>query len=359
MIGCVPTQSDDAEGNWATVEPRVPGQASWPFCDDCTTRTDGQTVLTALLVNGFGTALLGGGSRCGRCGSVSRRLFFCFCFIPVVPLDRYRVIEFGNGAYFGRRLLSASQEASAVAVRHLAAEPVSAVIQHPELQADDTCRRADGFWLSGHAEPALRLYEAALETHGRVLPPDDPSMIRLRLRAAQARMATNDSLSALAWFEHLAGPAAWRFGPEHPVTRSAIDGARNAMSRMGGPGQVAVFLRERIEREGGEERADNASKSAWIRLLATAGRANDRSGKLQWALWCFEGALDLSYKVHGQGHPDTAGVLEAFAQTCDRVVARPRNVRLLTEVLAAQEFWLGADHPDTHATRERLGRRRR
>jgi hypothetical protein len=62
------------------------------FCDSCIDATEptsgGKLFVT---VNGIGVRLLGRRRRCPHCNSVVAVAWFCFCFIPIFPLARYRI----------------------------------------------------------------------------------------------------------------------------------------------------------------------------------------------------------------------------------------------------------------------------
>ncbi len=55
-------------------------------------------------MNGTGSRLLGGDSACPICHANVQRLFITVLWIPVFPLDAYRVKRLGHGQYLSRRL---------------------------------------------------------------------------------------------------------------------------------------------------------------------------------------------------------------------------------------------------------------
>ena len=50
-----------------------------------------------------GSRLIGRHDRCTVCDSVVHTMWFCIV-VPIVPLDRYRVIRLTSGKYIGRML---------------------------------------------------------------------------------------------------------------------------------------------------------------------------------------------------------------------------------------------------------------
>ena len=55
-------------------------------------------------LKGVGTKFYGSSEQCPTCGSVIRRMFICFFFIPVVPLKRFRVKYCTPTRYLSRRM---------------------------------------------------------------------------------------------------------------------------------------------------------------------------------------------------------------------------------------------------------------
>lgn len=74
------------------------------FCETCLGETHEIGVGHRFILNGSGPILYGSGSPCPRCGSVIKRLFWCFCLIPIVPLARFRVKRYADSSYVTRRL---------------------------------------------------------------------------------------------------------------------------------------------------------------------------------------------------------------------------------------------------------------
>ena len=75
------------------------------FCDSCidaTQPTPGGKVFVTF--NGIGVRLLGRTARCPRCNSFVAYAWFCFLFIPLFPLARYRVAWLGGDSLLTRRL---------------------------------------------------------------------------------------------------------------------------------------------------------------------------------------------------------------------------------------------------------------
>lgn len=73
------------------------------FCHRCWTLTTDETPGHAVLLRYFGLRLRGSEDPCLMCGSVAQTMWLCVV-IPLVPLDRYRVIRGKKGTFIGRKL---------------------------------------------------------------------------------------------------------------------------------------------------------------------------------------------------------------------------------------------------------------
>jgi hypothetical protein len=77
------------------------------FCDECIDSTDdhkgGKTFRT---VNGIGARLIGKSDVCNKCHSFVASVWFCFCFIPIIPLERYRIARLSSREVVTRGLRS-------------------------------------------------------------------------------------------------------------------------------------------------------------------------------------------------------------------------------------------------------------
>lgn len=302
-----------------------------PFCGRCTAMTESATAPSTFTVSMMGTSLLGWGSRCRECGSDGRVLWFIFG-VPLIPLGRYRVISSGGGEYYGRKQLTGRR------IRALSAalQPVPDV--PAEVLNDETYQHADELWLSGEPRDALRLFEEVRASHEASSAADDPAVIHLRLRVAQALLATHHRHAALALFEHVATAAALRLEPEHPVSRWAAEAAGHAADSWTSPKQLASLLAVAADPTA-EIPTDHDVRAATheIRLHASAARAHLRIGKVKQALWYVDNALGTGYALHGPEHPDTA----VLRQTLDTVAeaANPRDRKLQDEIHACQQTW--------------------
>ena len=85
-----------------------PVVAAAPFCAACTAETTNKSAGGAFRLNGCGIGFSGGTSQCPVCGSVKKGRWVSFLWIPIVPLDRYRMIYTHTGVfssqYYSRRL---------------------------------------------------------------------------------------------------------------------------------------------------------------------------------------------------------------------------------------------------------------
>ena len=80
------------------------------FCASCEEATVDEPTGSVWSINGTGMRLIGACKRCETCNSVTTRLYFCFAFIPIIPLNRYRVLYAAktpvSGSFLSRRMKS-------------------------------------------------------------------------------------------------------------------------------------------------------------------------------------------------------------------------------------------------------------
>jgi hypothetical protein len=74
------------------------------FCSSCVEATTPESAGNLIQVNGCGRGFYGSRDRCPTCGSVVRTKCFCILLIPLIPLERYRVLHIGSTRYLSRRL---------------------------------------------------------------------------------------------------------------------------------------------------------------------------------------------------------------------------------------------------------------
>jgi len=73
-----------------------------PACAEATTDTSSGSTYT---LNGIGTKLYGRAEPCSICGSVRQTLWFCFIFVPLIPLGKYRVKYMSPGRFASRKIV--------------------------------------------------------------------------------------------------------------------------------------------------------------------------------------------------------------------------------------------------------------
>ena len=62
------------------------------FCANCVAETTMEGPGDMRTVNGIGTVLRGDDRRCPTCHSVAQQKWFQFIVLPVIPMDRYRIL---------------------------------------------------------------------------------------------------------------------------------------------------------------------------------------------------------------------------------------------------------------------------
>lgn len=73
------------------------------FCESCVESTLAEGSGDMGTVNGWGTRFYGSTDHCETCNSEIRRKYFTVCWIPVIPLGRYRVLHVGPMNFFSRK----------------------------------------------------------------------------------------------------------------------------------------------------------------------------------------------------------------------------------------------------------------
>lgn len=73
------------------------------FCEQCRLQTMERSPGSTHTVNGIGTLFIGAKERCPHCHSVVRRKWFLF-LVPLIPMERYRIIHVDHARYIGRKL---------------------------------------------------------------------------------------------------------------------------------------------------------------------------------------------------------------------------------------------------------------
>jgi len=74
------------------------------FCQSCLEATEEKTAGNLETLNGIGTVMYGRSDPCPECGSVVRRVWVVFVYIPVFPLSRYRVIDSEKHWFYSRKI---------------------------------------------------------------------------------------------------------------------------------------------------------------------------------------------------------------------------------------------------------------
>lgn len=81
--------------------------AAYPdFCERCKAASINVSSGGTATINGIGTKLYGNGDPCPTCSSVIKRKFFCFVFIPLIPLGKYRVKNATPTRFFSRQIVT-------------------------------------------------------------------------------------------------------------------------------------------------------------------------------------------------------------------------------------------------------------
>jgi len=79
------------------------------FCNECVAASTPTSAGSNVTVNGIGSTFYGNSHWCKTCGSVVKRQWVCFLFIPIVPLGKFRVKYVAPNRYLSRMLREASE----------------------------------------------------------------------------------------------------------------------------------------------------------------------------------------------------------------------------------------------------------
>jgi hypothetical protein len=277
----------------------------------------------------LGTRFYGHGEVCPHCSSSVRTLYVTFLWVPISRVGRYRIIRTGGQSYVGRKLL---EHPAPVTVP--LEQPPSEFENHPEL-ADATYKEAEARWAADDAAGALPLYETSLAAREKVLKADDPETLQVRLRVAQALLATGDYGAAIAWFGLITPQLVRVFGAGHDLTRIAIEGITGAQSIIGGPRDEAKLLTARLAKL---EPSLGRTNPSVLRTRGALGRATMFAGQLAPSIQILETTLADSIDAFGADHPDTNVARGALKEACELADSRSRKDR--EAAAGARRRWL-------------------
>src|SRR5213592_4844305 len=103
-------------------------QGVYPFCAPCTAASEASEAWRAAETAGpMGSRFYGHRNVCENCGSSVRTLYSTVLWVPVSTVGRFRIIPTGGRTYVGRKVIDRPVQP---VVRR---EPVSAIVDHPEL----------------------------------------------------------------------------------------------------------------------------------------------------------------------------------------------------------------------------------
>ncbi|MEU4390076.1 tetratricopeptide repeat protein [Kribbella sp. NPDC023855] len=290
----------------------------YPFCRACTASSTAWRAPDAMnRLSGVGSRFYGHRDVCADCGSSVRTLYSTFLLIPVARRGRFRIIRTGGRSYVGRRLLD--RPAAVPPAEH--DPPISELKKHPEL-VDATYEQAEAHWKAGDSTGALPLYKASLTACEKVLKADDPATLKVRLRVAQALLATGDYGSAIGWFELITPQLTRVYGAEHDLTRDAVEGVTGAQLMVGGPRAEAKLLSELLERD---EKSLGRYNAKVLRTRAALGRATMFTGRLGAAVEMLEATLADGIESLGADHPDTEIFRGVLMEACGAANTRGKK----------------------------------
>jgi hypothetical protein len=300
----------------------------YPFCASCAASSEAWAAETA---GPMGSRFYGHREVCENCGSSVRTLYNTVLWVPVAKVGQFRIIPTGRRTYVGRKVVELPVQA---VVRR---EPVSAIVDHPELDGTPEYRQAEAFWEDSEPGQALPFYQSALSEREKVLAADDPATLRVRLRVAQGLLATANYGRAIAWFELVTPQLTEVFGPHHELTRAAAEAITGARLMVGGPRSEAQLLADIVA---ADEETLGAGDPQLLRDRAALGNALLACGEISEALE----ALTLVIHYATPGHPDTAIYRAALVEACKVAEARgkKREVQLAE---AARQVLIGEDAP--------------
>ncbi|TCC07329.1 tetratricopeptide repeat protein [Kribbella soli] len=299
----------------------------YPFCAPCTATSEAWRAAEA--AGPVGGRFYGHRDVCENCGSSVRTLYNTVLWVPVSKVGRFRIIPTGGRTYVSRKVVDVL--APAVVRR----EPVSAIVNHPELEGAPAYKQAEAYWDESEPGQALPFYQSALAEREMVLAADDPATLRVRLRVAQGLLATANYGRAIAWFELVTPQLIEVFGPHHELTRAATEAITGARLMVGGPRSEAQLLADIVAADGQVD--DDAQL---LRDRAALGKALLACGDIAEAVE----ALIQVVRDAAPGHPDTAIYRTALVEACGVAEARGkrRDVQLAG---AARRLLSGADAP--------------
>lgn len=301
----------------------------YPFCGPCASSSVAWRAAGA--AGPMGSRFYGHRDVCENCGSSVRTLYSTILWIPVAKVGRYRIIPTGGRTFIGRKVID--QPVVTVIQR----QPVSALVDYPELDGDPSYQQAEAYWEQSEPGQALPFYQSALVEREKVLAADDPATLRVRLRVAQGLLATRNYGRAIAWFELLTPQLTQVFGANHDLTRAATEAVTGARLMVGGPRSEAQLLADivAVDANGLDPRDPQL-----LRDRAALGRALLACGEISDAL----DALTTTVNAAEPGHPDTSVYRAALAEACDVAEARGKK-RDVVAVSLARRLLSGEDAP--------------
>ncbi len=354
--------------------------ACYPFCRECTSSSVAALVRSPRVVLGIGTRFVRWwGRKCHRCGSVTRIRFFGIYGIPLLPLSRrYRMItlrsDVGERTYIAREMRRYAVDPSvADGRREAAARYLVSVAGHPELM-DERHVRADRLWAEGDVAGALPLYEMTLAEHERALGAYHPGALVLCHQVARAHAERNQVAEAMSLLDRVFRHRQRVLGPQHPDTVEAfvdyVDIATIATTRMSVRFIYQAVVAD-LERTLGADhlrtlRARIGLGIGWLvegrkdeRHLFLTRRFDDSNrnlrshGREDEAVQCLERCFDDSIRILGSHHPDVDLVREDLLWACAEAHASP-NIPHIEQAVRVRTRFLGANHPDTLTSQNRL-----
>jgi hypothetical protein len=320
----------------------TPG-SSYPFCRECTAATT--SVPARYARSGvLGTRYVRWGRRCRRCGSVVRIRFFCYFWIPLIPVSgRYRIIRLRSSRVFvGRRVRTSGvgEDRTMVVARYL-----EWVEGHPELR-DERHALADELWAGGDSTGALVLYQATLDEHEKVLGVDHPASLAVCHQVARAHLELMQVADAIPLLERVFRHRLRVLGPGHPDTAHAFCDFADVTEVVRAKTPLKpVFQRSLTELE----QKLGPGHPRTLRARAALGKACVDVGHDDEAVRHLERCLDDSQP----GDPDTALVRADLISACTAAHESP-NIPHIAEAARVRARILGRDHPDTLASENRL-----
>ena len=301
----------------------------YPFCRSCTASSVAWRAPDPNRMKGLGTQFYGHRDVCPSCSSSVRTLYVTFLLVPISRVGRYRIIRTGGHSYVGRKLLE-----HALPVTVSLEQPPSEFENHPEL-ADATYKEAEARWAADDPAGALPLYETSLTACEKALKADDPATLQVRLRVAQALLATGDYGAAIGWFGLITPQLVRVFGAGHDLTRIAIEGITSAQSIVGGPRAEIKLLTARLANL---EPSLGRTNPSVLRTRGALGRATMFAGQLTPSIQLLETTLADSIDAFGADHPDTNVARGALKEACELADSKSRKDR--EAAAGARRRWL-------------------